>query len=777
MSDSSPHRSTFFEQLKRRRVIRVGIAYAAAAFVLLQVADLVFPAFEISDRIYRLLVIVSLAGLPLALILSWLFDVTPQGIRLATASGEAGRVVARFGPLAVYGGLAAVVLAILVVGAIWTRPRTEEVEVAPGADVIVVLPFNAQGADVAVMGEGMVYLLSRNLDEVGAIRTVDPRTVLHRWTERLADSVVTAGEAAELTAEVGAGSYLWGHIIEGGGRVQITGDLWTVAGDRLAGVDVTGPVEDVLALVDSFSVRILREIWQSRRPLPRLDVAAITTGAPEAIRAYLSGERFYRESKWDSAVSAFSRAVRVDSTFALAHYRLARSRGWHGGTRENVRRAIEMADRYADRLPARERTLVRAAVLDHAGRQTEARAALTAYLDRYPDDPEVWFLVVDDEFHEQREGNPFAEATPSVEQRVRPFDRVLELDPNFIPALIHPLEVSFEEGDSARIERYLSMLQVAAPEDTLALATYRTAAQALRDPTDLDALIAALDLATRPDTASVDMAWQARIAVGGALYPAVVRLPAARQAALLPWLERRLARDGGSSRAGHLTLRLLAASGRLTALRETLASPAIEPPIPERLRLRYTELPIELGYVAADYLEVEVPAAVTGSLLRARMIEAIDRADAAAIRTTAEQARVFARQVDSRTWERLAAVGEAFARALDGDLRAGLSEAEEALEYFDQQFQPFWFRLFEWMARYPETRRRAIAILSRPWRDEPAYEVPRLYVLARALEAEGDAEGAGRAYRQYVAILENADRGLPVHVKIDSAKVALARLE
>ncbi len=70
---------------------------------LLQVADLVFPALGISERVYRVLVIVSLAGAPVALLLSWLFDVTPEGIRLATSSGEAGRVVAGFRPLFVYG--------------------------------------------------------------------------------------------------------------------------------------------------------------------------------------------------------------------------------------------------------------------------------------------------------------------------------------------------------------------------------------------------------------------------------------------------------------------------------------------------------------------------------------------------------------------------------------------------------------------------------------------------------------------------------------------------
>jgi tetratricopeptide (TPR) repeat protein len=738
------------------------------------VADLVFPALGISEGVYRVLVIVSLAGAPVALLLSWLFDVTPEGIRLATSSGEAGRVVAGFRPLFVYGSLGVGGLALIAIVAIWARPRTAEAEVAPGADVIAVLPFNARGAGVEVMGEGMVYLLSRNLDEVGGIRTVDPRTVLHRWNRRMADGVVTAGEATDLATEVGAGSYLWGHVIEGGGRVQIIGDLLTVGGSYLAtGVDVTGPVEDVLALVDSFSVAILREIWRSRRPLPRFDVAAITTGDPEAIRDYLRGERFFRASRWDSAVAAFSRAVEVDSTFALAHYRLARSMPWSGwpDRDEVMRAATERANRYADRLPARERTLVLAAVLQQNRRGTEARDTLVAYLDRYPDDPEVWFVVVDDEYHDRQGADPFRERNLSIEETLRPFDRILELDPNYIPGLIHPLEVSIRLGDDARLERYLSMLEQAAPQDTVAVATYRAAADALGSPDDLDALRAAIDLAMRSDTGSADMGWQARMAVGGPLTRAVVTLPAGSHELLFPDLEKWLAAAGSDSRVMHLMLRLLAASGRLEELDELL------PSISARWRRRYTLLPVELGHVGADYLEGRTPPFDEGALLRAHMISAVDRADTEAIRETAERARAYGRRVDSRTWGRLAAVGEGFARAAAGEPSAGLRDVEEALERFDDQFEPLWFRMFEWMTRYPETRARALAILSRPWVDEPAYEAPRLYVLARALEAEGDVDGARTAYNRFLAIVENADQGLPLHTKIDSARAALARLE
>ena len=72
----------FFGELKRRKVYRVAIAYAAAAFVVIEAADLVLPAFESSDSAYRMIVMLALLGFPIALILAWVFELTPSGLRV-----------------------------------------------------------------------------------------------------------------------------------------------------------------------------------------------------------------------------------------------------------------------------------------------------------------------------------------------------------------------------------------------------------------------------------------------------------------------------------------------------------------------------------------------------------------------------------------------------------------------------------------------------------------------------------------------------------------------
>ena len=86
---------SFFAELQRRHVYKVGAAYAVAGWLLVQVVTQVFPIFEVSALAQRIIVLVIVAGFPFALILSWLFDITSQGIVRTgelPASGEAPAV-------------------------------------------------------------------------------------------------------------------------------------------------------------------------------------------------------------------------------------------------------------------------------------------------------------------------------------------------------------------------------------------------------------------------------------------------------------------------------------------------------------------------------------------------------------------------------------------------------------------------------------------------------------------------------------------------------------
>src|SRR5690349_15324855 len=71
----------FFSELKRRNVYKIAIAYLVAAWLLIQVATQVFPFFDIPNWAVRLVVVVLIAGFPIALVFSWAFEITPEGIK------------------------------------------------------------------------------------------------------------------------------------------------------------------------------------------------------------------------------------------------------------------------------------------------------------------------------------------------------------------------------------------------------------------------------------------------------------------------------------------------------------------------------------------------------------------------------------------------------------------------------------------------------------------------------------------------------------------------
>ncbi len=341
---------------------------------------------------------------------------------------------------------------VVILAALFTRLGTPTSSVVAGADVIAVLPFNVSGASVDYLGEGMVDLLSANLNGVGGIRTVDSRRVISTWTKRGGESGFGLDGALAVAREVDAGSVLIGSVVEVGNSVRFNAELYSVNGNEIARAQLDGPADDVLTLIDSLSLRLLRAAWRSNEPLPSISVSGITSGSMDAIRAYLRGASFYREGQWDSAVVAFEEAVRHDSTFALAHYHLASSNGWIGGLGSPAQRpAIEAAVRFADRLPERDRAVVMA--YDHFQRnEIAAIDTLRAYVSRYPSDALGWHLLGDVQYH----------ARPvlglSREEYLEPFDRAIELDSSFSPAALHPAEIALQSRDETLYRRYTKLL-------------------------------------------------------------------------------------------------------------------------------------------------------------------------------------------------------------------------------------------------------------------------------------------------------------------------------
>ncbi len=345
-------------------------------------------------------------------------------------------------------------IGVAVIAGLWIAfGPTRSSPVVKGAESIAVMPFSTSGAGVELMGEGMVDLLSTNLNAVGGIHAIEPRTVMTRLKQQGLGPGLDLEAALGVARGVKAQAVVLGSIVASGPRVRVSADLYGPDRKSLAHAQVDGASDSVLALIDQLSLSLVREIWRSKEPVPSLRLGALTTTSLAAMREYLVGEQRYRRSEWDSAAAAFTRAIEQDSTFALAHFRLAAAVGWSGGLGAvDALKASDAALRFSGRLPPRERSLVYAYNLfEHL--KLAATDSMRAYTAKYPDDVDGWFLLGETQYHtRQLVGNDPATLRA-------PFDSVLARDSTLTPAAIHPIELALETGDRPRYETYLKILE------------------------------------------------------------------------------------------------------------------------------------------------------------------------------------------------------------------------------------------------------------------------------------------------------------------------------
>jgi tetratricopeptide (TPR) repeat protein len=181
-----------------------------------------------------------------------------------------------------------------------------------------------------------------------------------------------------------------------------------------------------LALVDQLAARLLVE-RRPGAPGRLFETAALTTRSIAGLKAFLSAEQNLRSGpeRIDSAIAGFQRAVAEDSTFALAHYRLAVAAGWQG-RQELATSATAAALRHSGRLAERDRRLLRAYDQYRKGAVDQAEQGFRDLVRDYPDDLEAEFQLADLlVVHNPIRGRSQEEARDL-------FDKVLAYDPGFL---------------------------------------------------------------------------------------------------------------------------------------------------------------------------------------------------------------------------------------------------------------------------------------------------------------------------------------------------------
>ncbi|MEJ2546946.1 MAG: hypothetical protein P8125_03920 [Gemmatimonadota bacterium] len=327
---------------------------------------------------------------------------------------------------------------------------------------LAVLPFDLRVTDeeLEVWDEGLVVTVAANLDGVEGVRTIDYGTVLARWAERVPEGQVPDLQTALGAARAaGAEWAVRGSLLEIGDDVRIDATVRSVSsGETLDQIRVEGSAEDLVSLIDRLSVEILQVILPEHGLEGSIGLGSVASGSPEAVKAWVEGERDYRLGRFAEADEAFQRAVDVDSMFALAWFRLAQSRGWRGTSPDVLSDEdawVHVAS-LADRLSPREQLIVRAQ-RSLSGADSIAADSLLAFASRHPDDSEAWYILGERYFHLQ---------TAETWERADPaFERAIALQPRFVPYHIHAIDLAFQlHADSTVARERVERLERVAPE-------------------------------------------------------------------------------------------------------------------------------------------------------------------------------------------------------------------------------------------------------------------------------------------------------------------------
>ena len=451
--------STLLAELQHRKVFKVGAAYLVVAWLVVQGASIGFPAFEAPPWALRVFILVLMLGFPIALVMAWVFESTPEGVvRETRPAGNAW----------MYG--IAVALAVAAVGWFWlgrstpgdeagslaiagakpplaTTESTSGGESAPAASKsIAVLAFTdlSPAKDQEYFSDGIAEEILNALVKVKGLK-VAGRTSSFYYKGRNED-------LRKIGETLGVAHILEGSVRKQGEKVRITAQLIQAAdGFHLWSETYDGDLADVFELQERIARAIPAELKVVLEGGPQQRLVPVATRNTEAYALYLQATGIFNRrdaGRYPDAVTALEEALRLDPAYARAHSRLAALHAIRPSVDATITESASAeAERHALRALELDPTLAEPHAVQgirkaNQRRYAEAEQAFQRALALEPDDvtTNFWYALVLLNTGYQQRGQHY-------------LDRVLALDPMLPNALSWRARSYLDAGDIDAAER------------------------------------------------------------------------------------------------------------------------------------------------------------------------------------------------------------------------------------------------------------------------------------------------------------------------------------
>src|SRR5215475_14175894 len=367
----------FFSELKRRNVYKVAVAYAVAAWLLIQAASIFFPAFNAPQWAMQIVILVLVVGFPIALVFSWAFEITPEGI-VRESDVEAGKSVTRHTGRKIVA--LTIVLAVVAAGLFvfqlirartWperqsngstSSPRESasaartEAATVPNKS-IAVLPFDnlSRDPDNAYFVEGIQDEILTRLAKIA-----DLKVIARSSTQRFQNK----GDVPQIAQQLGVAHLLEGSVQKVNDQVRINAQLIKAANEAHLWAEVYDrKLIDIFAVESEIAKTIAETLQAKLSGSEHLVIAAATTENTEAHQLYLKGRFFWNKRTGNDlkkSIDYFEQAIAADPNYGLAYAGLADGYvllpGYTAGTpreyypkaRTAAKKALELDDTLAE---------------------------------------------------------------------------------------------------------------------------------------------------------------------------------------------------------------------------------------------------------------------------------------------------------------------------------------------------------------------------------------------------------------------------------------------